>query len=194
MTTRDAPDEPLPVRWANTVRAERGVVHDAFDRSDGLRKWLRSNGFEVARQPSDRDLSAARALRDAVRALFSHVTGDDRPATTSPAPDVVDAVEVLEAHGRPTPPDRLELVDGELRLASPRPVVVSVEDALAQVRAQTVELLTGPGAADLRACHGPRCVLFFVRDHPRREWCSAACGNRARAARHYRRHRPGDEE
>jgi len=28
-----------------------------------------------------------------------------------------------------------------------------------------------------------------VKNHPRREWCSAACGNRVRAARHYRRHR-----
>ena len=41
----------------------------------------------------------------------------------------------------------------------------------------------------LRACHAPGCVLYFLKDHPRREWCSTACGNRARAARHYRRHR-----
>ncbi|WP_420846360.1 CGNR zinc finger domain-containing protein [Modestobacter muralis] len=31
-------------------------------------------------------------------------------------------------------------------------------------------------------------VRSLVQDHPRREWCSAACGNRARAVRH-RRHR-----
>ena len=41
----------------------------------------------------------------------------------------------------------------------------------------------------LRACLAPGCVLYFVKDHPRREWCGPACGNRARAARHYRRHR-----
>ncbi|MFD2356647.1 CGNR zinc finger domain-containing protein [Nonomuraea ferruginea] len=28
-------------------------------------------------------------------------------------------------------------------------------------------------------------MLYFLRDTPRREWCSAGCGNRARAARHY---------
>ncbi|HEY0690395.1 MAG TPA: CGNR zinc finger domain-containing protein [Kribbella sp.] len=26
-----------------------------------------------------------------------------------------------------------------------------------------------------------------MKDHPRREWCSTTCGNRARAARHYAR-------
>jgi predicted RNA-binding Zn ribbon-like protein len=30
-------------------------------------------------------------------------------------------------------------------------------------------------------------VLVFLKQHPRREWCSAACGNRARQAGHYRR-------
>ncbi|MEV8411642.1 CGNR zinc finger domain-containing protein, partial [Streptomyces niveus] len=34
---------------------------------------------------------------------------------------------------------------------------------------------------------------FFVRSHPRREWCSADCGNRARVARHYRRRRDAGE-
>jgi predicted RNA-binding Zn ribbon-like protein len=33
----------------------------------------------------------------------------------------------------------------------------------------------------------PGCVLLYVSDHPRRQWCSNACGNRARQARHYRR-------
>ena len=33
------------------------------------------------------------------------------------------------------------------------------------------------------------CVQYFVKDHPRREWCSAACGNRARVARHYTKRR-----
>ena len=50
-----------------------------------------------------------------------------------------------------------------------------------------IDLLTGPTAGDLRACGAPGCILLFVKDHPRREWCSNACGNRARQARHYER-------
>nr|WP_137969774.1 CGNR zinc finger domain-containing protein [Streptomyces antimycoticus] len=40
---------------------------------------------------------------------------------------------------------------------------------------------------------GPNCLLFFVKHHARREWCSPACGNRVRVARHYRRHHTGPQ-
>jgi predicted RNA-binding Zn ribbon-like protein len=42
---------------------------------------------------------------------------------------------------------------------------------------------------ELRACLAPSCVLYFLKNHPRREWCSVGCGSRARSARHYQRHR-----
>jgi predicted RNA-binding Zn ribbon-like protein len=66
-----------------------------------------------------------------------------------------------------------------------------VAAALSLLAVESIDLLTGAAAGSLRACHAPGCVLYFVKDHPRREWCSTACGNRARAARHYRRHRVG---
>ncbi len=60
---------------------------------------------------------------------------------------------------------------------------------IAALAADAIELLTGPHRDDLRACQAPGCVLMFLKRHPRREWCSNACGNRARQARHYRRSR-----
>jgi len=57
--------------------------------------------------------------------------------------------------------------------------------ARAQIARDAIALLGGPLREDVRACHAPGCVQYFVKDHPRREWCSAACGNRARVARHY---------
>jgi predicted RNA-binding Zn ribbon-like protein len=60
---------------------------------------------------------------------------------------------------------------------------------LSAFAADAIELLTGPRRDDLRGCGAPGCVLLFLKDHPRREWCSNACGNRARQARHYRRRR-----
>jgi predicted RNA-binding Zn ribbon-like protein len=50
-------------------------------------------------------------------------------------------------------------------------------------------LLAGPDASRIRACQAPGCVLFFLAERRRRDWCSPACGNRARVARHYRRQR-----
>ena len=59
---------------------------------------------------------------------------------------------------------------------------------LGALAADTIDLLTGPTRTDLRACGAAGCVLVFVKQHPRRQWCSNACGNRTRQARHYRRH------
>jgi CGNR zinc finger len=66
----------------------------------------------------------------------------------------------------------------------------AVLDLLGDVRDN---LPTEPDATKLRACHAPGCVLYFVKSHPRRAWCSEACGNRARAARHYERVRARKE-
>jgi predicted RNA-binding Zn ribbon-like protein len=61
---------------------------------------------------------------------------------------------------------------------------------LGVIASSTIALIDGSQAGELRACGAPGCVLMFVKDHPRREWCSTACGNRARQARHYARTKP----
>lgn len=54
------------------------------------------------------------------------------------------------------------------------------------------ELLASPELERVRECGGPTCTwLFLDRSHNgSRRWCSMkACGNRAKARRHYRRHK-----
>jgi predicted RNA-binding Zn ribbon-like protein len=82
------------------------------------------------------------------------------------------------------PIPQLALTDGVLRESSSRDSS-AVTAGLARVAQESIALLGGPEAAKLRACYAPGCVLYFVKTHPRREWCSVTCGNRARAARHY---------
>jgi predicted RNA-binding Zn ribbon-like protein len=65
----------------------------------------------------------------------------------------------------------------------------ATDTVLGVIAADTIELLGGPRSDDLRACGAPGCMLMFLKDHPRREWCSPTCGNRARQARHYARSR-----
>jgi predicted RNA-binding Zn ribbon-like protein len=60
---------------------------------------------------------------------------------------------------------------------------------LATFAADAIRLVTGPQRGELRACGAPGCALMFLKDHPRREWCSNARGNHARQARHYDRAR-----
>jgi predicted RNA-binding Zn ribbon-like protein len=51
--------------------------------------------------------------------------------------------------------------------------------------------LADRGEDRLSVCGAPSCRMLYLRDHPRQVWCSKACGNRARVARHAARQRHG---
>jgi predicted RNA-binding Zn ribbon-like protein len=186
-TTFSLLGEPLPVELANTVYARRGVLYDGLTTPQDLTTWLAAHRGHF--QPT-LDLHAAgqhldqvRALRDALRELVAAVVEGEPPADA--------AIATLNRLSRQAP-TALQLdwsPDGQPSLAvqpaSPDPGAV----ALAELARAGIGLLGGPDRQRLRACRAPGCVLFYVKQHPRREWCSTACGNRARAARHYYRHR-----
>jgi predicted RNA-binding Zn ribbon-like protein len=192
--------EPLPVELMNTIWADRDGVHDALADPDEALAWLSAVAFRID-LPVDDDLArfgpqerahlaqALCRLRDALRRLGADATHDDRTAAASPTSDIETAVADLNQAAAAAPVwSSIEVGEG----ASPKQVLRSTkpapEAAMAQIASGAVALLTGPEREMLRACHAPGCVLYFVKQHPRREWCSAGCGNRARVARHYQRH------
>jgi predicted RNA-binding Zn ribbon-like protein len=183
------PHEPRPVRLMNTIWADRDGVHDGLASTAALGAWLEET--ELAGDPVDvtrGELEQARALRDALRGLAAWVSADERP-TAQDGPEVDDAIDVVNRCARSassTPLLRREGSTLEREVASTGSVVTA---ALSTVAVEAVELLTGELASELRPCLAPRCVLYYVRQHPRRAWCSPGCGNRARVARHYRRNR-----
>jgi predicted RNA-binding Zn ribbon-like protein len=156
----------LAVEFANTLRASRGKL------IDGLPEWAAK-----ARLPAD--LERVTEVRDAIRALMRAVTeGGEIPAAK------LDVLNSAAAAAPLWPELRDELTIAERTSADAR------QATLAAIARAAIVLLGTPARRDaLRACDGPGCVQFFIKDHPRREWCGPACGNRARAARHYRRHR-----
>ncbi len=180
------PDEPVPVRLMNTVWADRHAVHDALRTRQDLAGWVAATGL-TAGPVTDGDVEAFRRLRDALRRLAALLTDDPRPAAASPLQDLARAVETVNhaASAGPTNP-RLRLRASQLQRDD---TPGGPGAALATVASQAVVLLTDATSAPLSACHAPGCVLYFVKDHPRRGWCSTACGNRVRAARHYQRRR-----
>jgi predicted RNA-binding Zn ribbon-like protein len=189
--------EPLPVELMNTVGADRGKIHDALEDGAGATAWLHAvasriaaeAGAELGQLNEDAVRPAAgtlRELRDALRRLAAEATGDPRPPATAPELTRPGAIATLNALAKTWPelawpagshPSRTYRADG-----------TATGLAVQLIAHQGVELLTGPGRDRLRPCLAPNCLLFFVKDHARREWCSPGCGNRARVARHYQRH------
>jgi len=185
------PDEPAPVRLMNTIWADTRGVHDELTSPAVLREWLTAvtdyDDSELG-ETSEQELADALLLRDSLRRLAAYTTGDERPSARSPVTDLDDAIAAVNAVIADGPHTQLTLRDGHLQAINP-PRTSPTRSALAQLGQDAVELLTGPTAVKLRACNAPGCVLYFVKTHPRREWCSEGCGNRVRAARHYQRTR-----
>lgn len=195
--------EPLPVELMNTIWADRDGVHDALTDSAGTEAWLRAVAPRIdLLAASDLDAAVAAAdmphlagrlteLRDALRRLAAEVTGDLRPAAASATKELNAAVATVNEAAGAVPrwsalawtpgdtPSRLTRSNGRVAAA-----------AVSAIAEEAIGLFSQSGdRLRLRACLAPGCVLYFLKDHPRREWCSPACGNRARAARHYQRHR-----
>lgn len=174
--------EPLAIDLANTVMVvSKGEVVDLLAAPDDLRRWLEAERERLGDgDPALAHLDQVRSLRDAVRALLAAAARG-----TAPPPR---ALEHVNATSRAAP------IAPQLEVGSGRGLT-TVElphegDALAAVLGivarSTITLLTGPELERLRACEAPSCGMFFLGA---RRWCCAACGNRARAARHYGRMR-----
>lgn len=187
--------EPLPLDLVNTTYIKGGVRGRLVDALAAgprdLDGWLAAQRHRFAP-----DIAAALAdappagpapyqeflaLRRALRSLAGA-----RTSGGSPDPG---AVAVVNTYAR-TAADWPELAPGpEFRAVVRRPVEDPSRLALGAVAAAAVELFAGDGAERLRACPAPGCILYFVRTHARRAWCTAGCGNRVRVARHSRRAR-----
>jgi Putative stress-induced transcription regulator/CGNR zinc finger len=173
----------------NTIWADTAGVHDDLTTLAGLRDWLvavHDPGLDALEDPRPDELADAKLLRDSLRRLAAFCTDDRRPAAQSPVDSVDYAVAAVNWAVIHRPHLQLVVQGGELHRDRPAPTSPT-RVALAELAHDSIDMLTGPTATKLRACHAPGCVRYFVRSHPRREWCSEACGNRARAARHYRR-------
>lgn len=191
--TRDA---RLALDLALTIRHDgHGGVADDLTAPAGLTAWVRSHPDAVpdaaAFVADAASLTAVRDLRAAVRALFARAV---RPGEPSPA----DAARLLPA------PEAVARLNAAAARTPTVPVLHWPEDAEPVVRREAfdgadqltatlahaaIAFLASPDRQRLRACHAPRCVRYFLKEHPRQEWCKSSCGNRARVARHHERHR-----
>ena len=183
--------EPLAIQLLNTVRVADGLFVDAFDTDSGVVDWLRATASAndlLGAGLHDGPLMAAaprvRRLRDAARQLAAEATSDPRPVAT-PQVGVHDAaVAAVNAEA-----DSWVKLDWPTSGAARWALAAHGDAADLATKAlgrDVVKLLTSD-AHRLRPCLAPACVYFFSKQ-ARREWCSPACGNRARVARHYQRH------
>ncbi|MYS19676.1 CGNR zinc finger domain-containing protein [Streptomyces sp. DvalAA-14] len=197
----------LALDLAITIRHDgRGGVADDLAAPDGLTRWvgehaaaLRVHGYavpaaEFAEAAAGGGLAAVVEVRTAVRALFARAVrpGPPSSADADRLPSAEQALGRLNAASALVPVTPLLdwPPDGPPAARTAVPGTASPEDRLTAALARAaIAFLTGPDREKLRACPAPRCVRYFIKEHPRQEWCKPSCGNRARVARHHARHR-----
>jgi predicted RNA-binding Zn ribbon-like protein len=190
-------DEPRPISLANTIWTDRAGVHDALVDAANVQQWIHAVSERmnlVPAQGSTHRVTAIAAqrlveLRDAVRRLAADHTHDPRSLGQSPVADQDAAISIVNRTSQ------MSSAWPELVIECSQPMRREVwagdsfvDAAIAVIARETVELIVSPQWQQLRPCVAPGCAYYFVKDHFRREWCSAVCGNRARVARHAQRH------
>jgi predicted RNA-binding Zn ribbon-like protein len=181
--------ESLAIEFANTLFTDGGVPFDALTTPAALRRWLHANADRIGPVPramGAEDLQRIRALRTLIRVLLAKaVDSDPAPAAAVRRLNALAALAPITArlHWTADQPPKAHLsLSGAAR----------VDAMLALLAQSTIDVLGGSGAGRLRRCDAPGCINYYLKDHPRRAWCSAKCGNRVRVARHYQRHRRGE--
>ncbi|MFF0432113.1 CGNR zinc finger domain-containing protein [Streptomyces sp. NPDC004327] len=165
--------EPVSLDLLNTRWIADGVHQDLLTDPAGLTVWLAANGLDTRFAADATTLRHTLAARDALAAVV------DRPGDPAATAEV-DAVlghgrirAILTAEG---PGEEPEFAD-----AAWGPGWIAARDYLDLLRA----------APDrIRKCAHDACILHFfdTSRNGTRRWCSmAACGNRAKASRHYAR-------
>ncbi len=178
----------LAVDFTNTVVRGPDGIQDLLTDADAFRRWLQAAGLPLPAAGIDATgLATALELREAIRRAFgAWRTGE------VPAKNELNMLNRALDHPRPVP---LLARRGDELVRRLPDLELSVEEALWPIADRASDLLVRGDRRRLKACAGHDCVLSFldISRNGSRRWCRMdACGNRSKAARHYRRCRPDD--
>ncbi|MEV4947408.1 CGNR zinc finger domain-containing protein [Streptomyces sp. NPDC053755] len=183
--------EPLALDLVNTRPMSAHGPTDLLDTPHRLALWLALQEARLGPEtggdaPTEADLAAVQAVRTHVEAAVQAVLHGQEPSAAD--------LRALTDAQRAAPAVREPVWDGE-RVTAPYRRTGPLGLRLAALLAEaTAELLADPNIAKLRQCEADDCVMLFLPAHPRRRWCSPdRCGNRARVARYYHRHKQPPE-
>jgi len=154
----------------------QACVIDAAQAKAALKKW--GNSAE-----GRRTYEKASALRSTLRAMAEHLAeGKSVPQSS------LDAINEVLRHGITY--NQVARIRGKFE-QRPHTTRAETMQLIVPIAAAAMDLLCHGDLSLVKKCDNPRCILYFydtTKNHARR-WCSmAACGNRMKAATHYRRY------
>lgn len=167
-------------RPALSLANTRTRAEDLLSGPAQLGRWLEEQRGTLGEPGEDTALRLRefRALREAIRDLLE-ASVDDRPLPPAP----VAAVNAASA-AVPLTTRLVVREDGRGAAAAVPGHGSPTTTILASIARSAIELLGSEATGRLGVCPATRCGRFFVAARAGQRWCSNACGNRARVARH----------
>jgi predicted RNA-binding Zn ribbon-like protein len=170
---------PPAVDLANTVRLTPTGDRDLLASDDQLEAWIAAERDRIpAVEAASGRLADVRDLRDSVRELLHARARGKRPPET--------ARRRINAITAAAPIRATLTADGR---AVEEPDASDPYALFEAAVARSAIELSDRREDRLSVCGAPSCGMLYLREHPRQVWCSQACGNRARVARHAARRR-----
>jgi predicted RNA-binding Zn ribbon-like protein len=146
-------------------------------------RWLAARG--IRSELDDPAWVALRDLRDRIEHLLRAAAAGAAPST-----EAIDHVNTCSAAASVAP--QLNWPAGGQPRMWLRTPAGSHAMVLGLVARSAIDLLAGADRSRLRVCQAHGCDRVYLAASARRRWCSAACGNRVRVARHAARRRLRD--
>jgi predicted RNA-binding Zn ribbon-like protein len=174
--------EPLALNLVNTVVGTADGEVDLLANPGALHAWLTAQRDRIDVPGGEIDLGAVKALR-------AHITAAIQAARvgTPPPPR---ALRAINAAMRGAPLHHEIGWNGQAVTSTATRNGDATAVLLAHLAGEAAALMSGPSIGLVRRCQGPGCRMLFLPANPRRRWCSPdICGNRARVARYYQRHK-----
>lgn len=180
--------EPLALDLMNThMHLSEGWV-DLLDDPQGRTQWLTAEAerLGISAKEAAAFTDEVAALVKTVRALAAAAIEPARHGTKPPARALAGLNKALRA-GPAVPEARWE---GNTVVTTTHRSGSLATRLAAGFAEAAVELLADPAIRRVRRCDAPTCVMVFLPRNPNRRWCTPSiCGNRARVARYYLRHK-----
>ncbi len=179
----------LCLEFANTCFWRgQATPTETLNKPEDFAAWAAANaGAKPDKAPSPKEFERALALRETIYRLFD-AQAQAKPAATR---DLTALNEALTAAPARTTLKRGRAgYDWDVDTRSGTALAL-----LAPVLWSAGDLLAGPRLDRVRRCANPECGWLFLDDSRagKRRWCSmSACGNRAKARRHY--HKSKEEQ
>lgn len=181
-------EHSVALALVNSLHASPSGPVDHIEDAASLWAWLFARGLTDAdHDVIAGDVAGVQALRTAVRELLAA-----RIEHRAPDRVTVDEVNAAAAMVPRAPALQWESAGRPERTSAPTRAR-SAARVLAAIATDAIDLLCDERGDSLAACGGPRCVRILLKNHPRRQWCTPACGERIRAARYYKRHKKRTE-